>query len=221
MSENNYKKALFDVLFEECEAMIPDMKEDHIFSPKFEKKMKRLISRHKKPYYRLISTGARRAACIVVALIVFSASAMSVKAVREAVIDFIMHFFSDHTQVKTDIDLSDNYPETIEEEYHIADLPEGFELVDYFSDNYMIHSLYKCGDEFILFNQCTRKEYIANYDTEQSEPSIIIVNGQEYLFLYDYNEYAFIWDNGKYIFIIRSNLDKDSTLNLCKATKIK
>lgn len=221
MSENNYKKALFDVLFEECEAMIPDMKEDHIFSPKFEKKMKRLISRHKKPYYHLISTGTRRAACIVVALLVFSASAMSVKAVREAVLDFIMHIFSDHAEVQTGIGLGSDYPATIEEEYYIADLPEGFELEGYFSNDYMVHSWYINGDEYIILDQYTRNQFLGNYDIEQVDQDNIYIDGQKYLYFYDNNEHTFIWDNGKYIFILSSNSDKKLVFDLCKSTKNK
>lgn len=219
MSENHYKKAIFDVVFEECEAMIPHANEDHIFSDSFEKKMRKLISRHKKPYYRLISTGARRAACIAVAFLVFSATSMSVKAVREAVFDFIMRLFSDHAEVMTDIDQNDDYPETIEEEYYIADLPEDFELVDHYSSTGLVHSVYMCEDKYVIFDQYTRKQYTANYDIERSDQSIIDVDGQEYLFCCSNTEYIFIWDNGKYIFITRSNCDKNSVLDLCTSTK--
>lgn len=219
MSKNHYKKALFDVINNECEAMIPDTYEDHIFSPKFEKKMRKLISRHKKPYYRFISTGARRAACIVVALLVFSASAMSVKAVREAVLDFIMHIFSDHTEVKTDIGSGEDYPETIEEEYYISELPEGFEMVNHYSNSFLVHSLYKNEDEYIILDQYTREIYYSNYDTERKDQNFIEIDGQEYLFFSTNIEYTYIWDNGKYIFMMISNCDKDRVLDLCKATK--
>lgn len=69
------------------------------FSEKFERKMDKLIRRRNKPYFNLICTGGRRAACIVAAIIILSASSLSVEAVREAVNDFFMSIFGDHTAV--------------------------------------------------------------------------------------------------------------------------
>ena len=67
------------------------------FSEKFERKMDKLIRRRNKPYFNLICTGGRRAACIVAAIIILSASSLSVEAVREAVNDFFMSIFGDLT----------------------------------------------------------------------------------------------------------------------------
>lgn len=69
----------------------------HVFSEKHNKKMAKLIKRQRKPYFKLICTTGRRVACIVVLMLVVFASSLTVKAVREAVYDFIMSIFSDHT----------------------------------------------------------------------------------------------------------------------------
>lgn len=83
------------------------------FSEKFERKMDKLIRRRNKPYFNLICTGGRRAACIVAAIIILSASSLSVEAVREVVHDFFMSIFGDHTAVSVSINtekrLSGNY----------------------------------------------------------------------------------------------------------------
>ena len=62
---------------------------EHEFSDKFNRKMKKLIARQKKQYFRFVSTAGRRAACIILAVVVISASALSVEAVRNAVYDFL------------------------------------------------------------------------------------------------------------------------------------
>ena len=67
--------------------------EPHVFSRRHEKKMRRLIKRQRKPNFRLISTAGRRAACIALAIVVVSASAMSVKAVRKTFFDFVTNVF--------------------------------------------------------------------------------------------------------------------------------
>ena len=218
---SNYERAIFDALTEEYEAMIPQIVEEHIFSARFEKKMDRLIKRRQKPYYALISTGARRAACIIAAVVVLSASALSVKAVREKVWHFITRVFSDHTKITTDREQFADYPETIEEEYFIGNLPEDFELVEYVSADTMVYSVYENYDSYISFSQSTKDSYVLNIDNEQSEQSTLETDGQEYMIIHNDNYYTIIWDNGKYVFTLTSNIDKDSTLDLCTSTKIK
>lgn len=112
------------------------------FSEKFERKMDKLIRRRNKPYFNLICTGGRRAACIVAAIIILSASSLSVEAVREAVNDFFMSIFGDHTAVSVNNATEKDYPATIKEEYAISNLPDGFELSDYNRDSGTIFAAY-------------------------------------------------------------------------------
>lgn len=123
------------------------------FSEKFERKMDKLIRRRNKPYFNLICTGGRRAACIVAAIIILSASSLSVEAVREVVHDFFMSIFGDHTAVSVSINTEKDYPVTIEEEYAISNLPDGFELSDYNRDSGTIFAAYFYGDKYIFFEQ--------------------------------------------------------------------
>ena len=80
------------------------------FSEKFERKMDKLIRRRNKPYFNLICTGGRRAACIAAVVIILSASSLSVEAVREAVHDFFMSIFEDHTAVSVNSDTEKDSP---------------------------------------------------------------------------------------------------------------
>lgn len=123
------------------------------FSEKFERKMDKLIRRRNKPYFNLICTGGRRAACIVAAIIILSASSLSVEAVREAVNDFFMSIFGDHTAVSVNNATEKDYPATIKEEYAISNLPDGFELSDYNRDSGTIFAAYFNGDKYIFFEQ--------------------------------------------------------------------
>ena len=121
------------------------------FSEKFERKMDKLIRRRNKPYFNLICTGGRRAACIAAVVIILSASSLSVEAVREAVHDFFMSIFEDHTAVSVNSDTEKDYQATIEEEYAISNLPDGFELSDYNRDSGTIFAAYFNGDKYIFF----------------------------------------------------------------------
>ena len=198
-----------------------ESEEPHIFSEKHNKKMAKLIKDQKKPYFTLICTAGRRAACIVAAILILSASALSVKAIREAVFDFIMRIFSDHTIVTTESGTDAGYPETIEEEYYISELPEGFEQTQYgLSISALSISYSNNLGKYVLFTQRTKSKYGTNYDN-RTEIEIITHNGVDYMMIEYNNDVTYIWDNGRYTFEITSNLDKNRLLELCDSTKIK
>lgn len=194
----------------------------HVFSEKHNKKMAKLIKRQRKPYFKLICTTGRRVACIVVLMLVVFASSLTVKAVREAVYDFIMSIFSDHTVVTVDSGTDAGYPETIEEEYYISDLPEGFDEVEYMKSDLAVRRNYFNNNSYIFFLQFTKAYYRDNYDNEHSVSiEHYRDNKQEYQVIVAQNVITYIWDNGRYIISITSNLDKNSILKLCKSTKFK
>lgn len=82
------KSAVAAALIPEYESMIPEISEEHVFSDGFKKKMKKLINRREKPYFRLINTVGKRAACIAVCVIVAFAATMNISAVKNAVLKF-------------------------------------------------------------------------------------------------------------------------------------
>lgn len=192
------------------------------FSEKFERKMSKLIKRRNKPYFKLICTGGRRAACIIIAIIILSASSLSVRAVREAVHDFIIKIFGNHTTVSVSSDSERDYPTTIEEEYEISNLPDGFELADYNRDAGTLFAAYFNGDQYIFFEQFVHDSYSGYYDNEHSEVEYYTdESGQEYLVQNTGQDYCISWDNGNYILQITSNLNKNDIISLCKSTKLK
>ncbi|MBQ7071487.1 MAG: DUF4367 domain-containing protein [Ruminococcus sp.] len=193
----------------------------HVFSEKHKKKMAKLIKRQRKPYFKLICTTGRRVACIIVAIVAIAASTLSVKAVREAIFNFITRIFSDHTVVTVESGTAEGYPETIEEEYYISDLPEGFELVDHQITNTTITSSYFNKESYIVFTQYVKKHFKRNIDNETTLYEKIVYDNQEYLIYSSKHDSLYILDNGSYILSIQSNLDKNTILGLFKSTKIK
>ena len=190
--------------------------EEHIFSDKHNKKMTKFIKRREKPYFVLISTAVRRAACIAAAILVVSVSALSVKAIRETVFDFIKHIFSDHNVVTTEDGKDVGYPQTIEEEYYISELPTGFEETNKGRTDNSFDIAYFRNDEYIFFTQYTKAAYEQTYDNEHSEfNEYIDSDGKQYMLITNKSETTYIWDNGRYIFEITSNLDKKDALKLC------
>ena len=213
-------QAIEDVFNERFEQEMQEFKSTppFVFSEKHKKKMGKLIKRQRKPYFKLICTTGRRAACIIVAIVVITASTLSVKAVREAIFNFITKIFSDHTVVTVESGTAEGYPETIEDEYYIFDLPEGFELIDYYKMDTSIVSMYCNNDEYIFFSQYTKDYYETNYDNEHAsfEQELYSTN-QSYLIIESEVDTVYIWNNGSYILSIRSNIDKNTILELCES----
>ena len=204
MNENTlFIQALNDVIDEDYNADVESisLNDEHEFSDKHNKKMKKLIKRQSRPYFNLISTAGRRVACVVVAMIVLSASALSVEAVRNAVYDFIIKIFSNHSVVTTESGTDDGYPTSIEEKYYISKLPAGFEQTQYGETDNSISVFYSNGKKGILFDQNVKGDHKIYMDNERTD-------------------FTCIWDNGRYILSISSNLDKETVIDLCKSTKL-
>lgn len=214
-------EAVYDERFNEQMSSL-DNREPHAFSKKHEKKMTKLIKRQRKPYFNLISSAGRRAACIIVAIVVFSASALSVKAVREAVIKFITNAFADHNVVEIENNSDTSYPETIQEEYYISDLPEGFVQSQVDKTDKSFYIVYSYEERYIIFEQHTLSNFKLNIDNEHNHfEEYTDPNGTVYKIATRKDITVIIWSIEDYVFSVESNLNKECTLNLCKSTKLK
>lgn len=151
-----------------------------------------------------------------------SASALSVKAIREMIFDFITNIFSDHSVVTAESGTEIGYPETIEKEYYISELPDGFILGNTIRNDVSINISFLNDDKYILFSQYTKSVYEETFDNEKSGfEKICDETEQEYLMISTGADISFIWDNGEYVLQIVSNLNKEDTLKMCKSTKMK
>ncbi|MCH5193306.1 MAG: DUF4367 domain-containing protein [Oscillospiraceae bacterium] len=198
-----------------------DLELHYKFSDKYNRKINKLIKRREKPYFKLICTTWRRVVCAAAAVIIILASSLSVEAVRETIHDFLMNIFKGYTTVSVSETIKE-YPTVIEEEYEISNLPEGFELSEYFDDENSVFAAYFNGEKYIFFQQTVYYDFNANFDNSHSEFEYYTdISGQEYLIHDTGRDYCVTFNNGKYIILITSNLDKKEIMNLCKDTKIK
>ena len=222
MTHETFRKAIAEALDPEYAAMIPEHGE-HIFSDKFERRMQKLIRRRRKPYYVLISTGLRRAACIVVMFLVVSfTTVMSVEALRKPFLDFLSSIFSDHTTIESVLDLDGDYPETIEERYEITEGLEGYEIESeettpvyntYYYRN--IHS-----SDLIVFTQSTVKYYKSNINTEDSSTSNVKIDNIDAITYYDNQGYSnIVLNNGGYIIEFHSTIGEIALIELAKTVQ--
>lgn len=222
MSESKLAKALEEAAYLEADELLIEYDVcDYTFPDEFYRKMNKLINRRKKPYFRMINTVGKRAACIAIALFIASATTvMSVDALRNAVFNFFINVFSDHSDIKVIDDVQ--HPDTIEDIYEITyDLSDY--RVDYKNyDEYQRFTVYLKPDTNTQLNfyQFTSQTFDMRINTEGAEITHLDING--YDTIYYFNNLGFhnlIWDNGKYIFMLCVNSNKKEAIQIAKSVQ--
>lgn len=198
-------KKLFMKAFMEAERLdnadLP--REDEIewdFSKKFEKSMDKLIRKNNRIQFSTRRTVTKSLLAAIIAIMVLLTGLMSVAATREPIIEFIKKVLPKYN----DITLSENSVlpvDTIETEYTIGSLPEGFRLVTYQKDDYGVFSVWKndAGEEFAFSQNLLDSSLTINNEGNYQE---LNMNGYEaYLNVYAQNS-VLTWTDGVYWFTL-------------------
>ena len=241
MNKNVLKEILLEVHEIECGVVddLPDFK----ISLRHRLAMKRIFTRFEKNTRKLRKTGtiqeplitehrARRysikqrllIAMLIIILMAFLAGCVS------AIVKFVSEHFSgtvyeDNTLLSA-VDL-ENCPQTIEYQYLLTNIPDGFELIETVSSPTNVCTLYlnSSTGQAITLNQWVKTHFSTHYNTEKNKFDEININGTIVLFIDlssdKRNNLVLIWDNEDYIIEISANLDKEQALDLLNITKIK
>lgn len=191
------------------------------FSPKFEKKMQKLIRREQRFYFPLVKTPVRRLVTIAVTVVIaLSVLTMSVGALRSAFFQFLTEVFHTHTTVMSSE--TDGSPTDFRDVYEPTEIPDRFELIqknDSSVDIPYLFLIYKKDDQYIRFHQWLKSEYDVNINTEQNKAEPIEINGFEGFLLNTDGDCLITWDNGDYIFEISSSIGKNALISLAESVQ--
>lgn len=217
MQNSKFKMALAEALIPEYEASIPQM-EEHIFSKRFERRMKKLINRRRKPYYKLINKTWKRAVYAVTAAAVSMTIVMQVEAVRSLFKDFLAYIYEKFSVLQS-VD-STNAPETIEDVYVITYNLSDY-VIDYEKNNGdFVNVTYRNNDVIIDYFQYTKINYYSLWNTEDTGMEKILIGDFEAVYFNDnHNFETVVWDNGEYIFSISSNIGKNALIDIAKSVQ--
>lgn len=220
MTESEYRECIAEALLPEYKSIIDKADDSHVFSPKFEKRMDKLIRHRRKPYYRFTNTVGKRVAVIIIGIITVSfTTVMSVEALRTPFLDFFMSIFSTHSEVRT-FDDGGDYPEKIENYYEIKYDLSNYSIDNRYDDETEHKIEYRTKDIYICFKQNVVKNYITNYNTENTQIESLNFNGYEAIgFMDNQRYYTLTWNNGKYIIEISSNIGKDVLIEMAKSVQ--
>lgn len=218
MNNEVFKKAIDEALTQKFIDSVPLIDTPHVFSREFERKMSKLIRLRKKPFYMIINTAGKRAACLIIGILVIAMTTiMSVEALRTAFFNFFIEFFDDYATVHS-VE-TENTPENIEDIYDITyDLSDyTIALQDY--NNLYRHLIYNNKEYSIDFFQSVKKSgYSIN--SEKTFISYVTINEYQALYYTDNHNYNYImWDNGYYLITIGSNISKDELIKIAESVQ--
>lgn len=132
--------------------------------------------------------------------------------------------YHDNTQLEA-VDI-DNCPQVIEEQYVLAYVPDGYEIVEIIPTPTNVYTLYlnKINNKTITLYQSVKTDFSPHYDTEHFHLEEVDVNGRTMLCI-DFGDETFsqslvLWDNGDYIMEVVADLDKTEVLDLSNVTKL-
>lgn len=185
------------------------------FSPKFEKKMSKLISKE-----HLIKFSTRRKIsksliAAVVAIIVMFSGLMSVSASRRKIIDFVETLLPGYVSIDLtkDSQLDD---ETIKTEYTLKTVPDGFKIIQYDKNDYGVFCVWENeSGEKIVFSQDPISTSVSMDNEHIFERTL--VNGNKAYFHGEDSNLFITWNDGTYWFsIAATSTDKETLLNYAK-----
>ncbi len=180
---------------------------DITLSDRFIRRMDKLISAQKKPYYKLVSTAAKRAAIILVALLAVFTAACSVKSIREPILKFVKEIFETVTHYSVEGDTVDTIKQACAPTY----LPEGFAESSRVETDSIIKIDYTNSfGEIIEFKQTITNNSAGYFvDNESKNSSIEIINDISIEFKEKNNSKTALWTNNGYTFEINCFCDTD------------
>lgn len=220
MNEPILQAAVFAALAEDYCAELSSAGAEHTFSRGFEKKMRRLIRRRRKPYYPLISTAMRRAACLLV--MIGAGLILSFKGVVYAADRFADDFLiiKSNRRVMVFSQKDTDSPAALETLYEPTSVPAEYELVNRNILDGSLYMDYRSEDNEIIFKQYVKRDFIMNDREEIMQFDRVDIDGHKALLHTGEGFSELYWDNNDYIITMYATLGKDELIKLAKSVRI-
>lgn len=231
------EEIFIEVLAEVCDEEIAELNKFPPFKPSLRHRYAMMLifssfakrSRRMTDERRRASAAKRRPSRLSTKLIILIAVIVCAALLTGAILIYISNSFrgtvnEDNTRlfpINTE-----NCPTTIEYEYYLPVLPDGFEMVNHDVSSVYIFTEYKNAQtgQIIALAQRTKEKYSRRLNTEDNNFEEIEVNGHKGIYIYfsdvEHIRSIVIWDNDDYIFELEGDLPKNELLDLAKSTKV-
>lgn len=214
-------KKLVPLYCDELNSLDLSLYENYEFSKDYLNKKEKLIKNQSRIYYPLIKTTGRRIASAIIAAAIMGTTTVAAYApARNAVRNFFLRIFNDHTVVSVQHDSKDigNHKSKIEKQYSITVL-EGFVLDESesvsTSSNIGLRYYSENKSESIYFDQYTADSYSSYYDNERGHFKFSSDKfGNEFMIYTNDDFINILWDNGEYIFSLSGEISESEIMDI-------
>lgn len=185
---------------------------NHTFSGRFLRKMKALLKYERRGSFGRFATrlGRAVAAVLVVVIMLNTALVLSVEAYREKFFEIIQTVTERFTSFFVEVD--DDAPVTEFVPILPPYIPEGFEEIERFADEFVIEIVYSNGDQDICYSQIKAGVGVMYIDTEDAGTERIQIGTQEVYAITEDNMITVYWVCDGSEFLIISNAARDRIL---------
>ena len=214
-------KKLVPLYCDELNRLDLSLYENYEFSKDYLNKKEKLIKNQSRIYYPLIKTTGRRIASAIIAAAIMGTTTVAAYApARNAVRNFFLRIFNDHTVVSVQHDSKDigDHKSKIEKQYSIT-VPEGFVLDESesvsTSSNIGLRYYSENKSESIYFDQYTADSYSSYYDNERGHFNFSSDKfGNEFMIYTNDDFINILWDNGEYIFSLSGEISESEIMDI-------
>lgn len=186
-------------------AMVPAEGElDWVFSPRFERKMRRIIRAQAHGYWNLVNTTAKRVAIAAAIIVMLLSSVLAIKPVRERVIKFFIEVYEDYFEIRFGEEEKDDIDPTPKPmvRYTLTELPEGYEEVRYVEFEHLLWTEWQNDEGSGITLQ---QEPGTNEITLDNIDGLLQNIGSENLnisYQKNINSTTFVWNQYEYVFYL-------------------
>lgn len=221
MTKAELKKAFREAAsYEFRDVPCNDSQIQHTFSPEFEQRIAKLIQKEKSVFWHFVNTASKRAAAIIIVLVMLFTTACSVKAIREPLVRFLTEVHETFTEYFFDGEKTT----AITKKYQISVIPNGFTEESAVETAEVVNSVFKNAQgNSIHFTQAITDKTNIFVDGEKVNSKTITVAEHEAT-LYSQDGILFaMWTHDGYYFevVCYGDFSEADVISLIQSVKSK
>ncbi len=185
-------------------------------SEKTERRMARLFYHQKHFYYTWVNTAAKRAACILVSLfLAATAATVSVEALREGFVRFIVETFEKGSAIWFSKEDANTLTDPTVTPKIPAYFPEGYHLVADMSTDFQVDQIYERNEnESISFQQQSKGSKMTVNTEGVSYEKILVAGAYEGLIFQNKDSWYLVFNDTEYMYTIIGTVTKEELLKI-------
>ena len=201
------RKAFLEANLHRLDEFQAENPEPVTFSPAFERRMEKLIRKQTKWYWDYTNTAAKRMCAALASFVLVFSMSMSVSAIREPVVDFIIKVKDAFIELFVN-NVPDGAPETIETVYTFASVPEGYVEKEQEANSMYAKTIWVNNESEIFLKQTpiqTDDPY--ELDSEVDKSGTVMVGEWTVYYSTRYESNFFFWATNEYTYTLTCPVD--------------